>query len=219
MYFQKIEIENTGPIEYLKLEFPFFDGKPKPVIIVGENGTGKSILLSHLVNALVVGKGFYYEDSEVDSGRVYKYRSPKYIKSGRGHSSSSILFTSGVEVKEIQLNTKKKSFGEVFNYSPVNSMFRLMPASDSSWFHATFDQNQIVSEEFFRNSCCLYFPVNRFEEPAWLNRDNLREQASYTDLKHIDKYSNRSIVNISPLKKIKIGSWMYFSIAVFLRCA
>jgi hypothetical protein len=46
----------------------------------------------------------------------------------------------------------------------------------------------------------LYFPVNRFEEPAWLNVDNLKTKANYSDLKHLTRFSNRSVINISPLK-------------------
>ncbi|HUX17867.1 MAG TPA: AAA family ATPase, partial [Acidithiobacillus sp.] len=62
MYFKSVEIENIGPVEYARIEFPAEGGHPKPVIIVGENGTGKSILLSHLVNSLTTGKQEVYED-------------------------------------------------------------------------------------------------------------------------------------------------------------
>jgi ABC-type cobalamin/Fe3+-siderophores transport system ATPase subunit len=63
MYFQKATIENTGPIGLLQLDFPFNNNTPLPVIVVGENGTGKTILLSHLVNSLVIGKTYHYDDS------------------------------------------------------------------------------------------------------------------------------------------------------------
>ena len=29
------------------------------------------------------------------------------------------------------------------------------------------------------------FPPNRFEEPAWLNEENLKAQAQYMDMKHM----------------------------------
>ena len=35
----------------------------------------------------------------------------------------------------------------------------------------------------FAKRCILYFPPNRFEEPAWLNEENLKAQAQYMDLK------------------------------------
>ena len=47
----------------------------------------------------------------------------------------------------------------------------------------------------------MYFPVNRFEEPAWLNEDNLKRRASYTEIKHIQRISNRTLISTSPLKQ------------------
>ena len=83
MYVKRIQIQNYGPIGELDIEFPFDDGKPKPVLLVGENGSGKSILLSHIVNGLVGAKGVSYPDTpEVDTDKVFKLRAPSYIKSG-----------------------------------------------------------------------------------------------------------------------------------------
>ena len=77
MYFNKIEIENTGPIDYLSIELALSDsGSTKPLVVVGENGTGKSILLSYLVNTLMTAKQAAFDDTEVEHGKVYKYRSP-----------------------------------------------------------------------------------------------------------------------------------------------
>jgi len=54
MYFTKITLENIGPIENFEFMAQFSDeGNPKPVIIVGENGSGKSIFLSHIVNGML----------------------------------------------------------------------------------------------------------------------------------------------------------------------
>ena len=53
MYLKSIHNVNVGPIEDAKIIFPFNDDKtPRPVVIVGKNGTGKSILLSNIVDSL-----------------------------------------------------------------------------------------------------------------------------------------------------------------------
>ena len=57
MYAKRIQIVNYGPIDQLDITFPFEDDIPKPIVLVGENGSGKSILLSHLVNGLISAKG------------------------------------------------------------------------------------------------------------------------------------------------------------------
>jgi len=46
----------------------------------------------------------------------------------------------------------------------------------------------------------LYFPPNRFEEPGWLNYDNLLNKVDYRFLKRLSNISNRLIINHSPLK-------------------
>ena len=43
------------------------------------------------------------------------------------------------------------------------------------------------------------FPPNRFEEPAWLNKENLKAQAQYMDIKHLAGYTSRKVIASSPL--------------------
>lgn len=100
MLFKNIEIDNVGPISRINIEFPKSEDNPKPLIIVGENGSGKSILLAHLVNALIVGKQAVFEDVEVEKGKVFKYRSPKYVRSGEHFSYSKVDFETGESVQE-----------------------------------------------------------------------------------------------------------------------
>lgn len=206
MYFKKIEIENVGPIDKASVDFPLKDGRPLPVLIVGENGSGKSILLSHLVNSLIVGKQEVFEDTEVEKGKVYKYRSPNYIMSGKDYFYSSVDFESGVRVEEWQLRFQKKDFSEQLGYVPARKRWAQIPDESNSFFDATFRNNKSATESLFKRHCCLYFPVNRFEEPAWLNLENLKQSTTYTELKHISGYSNRSIVCTSPLKNNK--NWL-----------
>ena len=61
------------------------------------------------------------------------------------------------------------------------------------------DKNQI--EEIFSNNCVLYFPANRFEEPAWLNEENLKAHAKYMEISHLTGYTGRRIVSYSPLRE------------------
>lgn len=206
MYFKNIEIENVGPIDKVALDFPLKEDRPLPVVIVGENGSGKSILLSHLVNSLVVGKQEVFEDTDVEKGKVYKYRSPNYIMSGKDYFYSSLEFDSGVKVQEWQLRFQKKQFAEQLGYVPARKEWTQVPDENNSFFDTTFRNNKFATESLFKKHCCLYFPVNRFEEPAWLNLENLRQGTTYTELKHISGYSNRSIVCTSPLKNNK--NWL-----------
>ena len=81
MYLNRIQLINNGPIQRLDVSLPFNGDKPRPIVLVGENGTGKSILLSHIVNALVAAQCVAFPEApEVDEGKVYKLRSPSYIR-------------------------------------------------------------------------------------------------------------------------------------------
>lgn len=201
MYLKNVEIENAGPIDYLQLRFPMDGEKPKPLVIVGANGSGKSILLSHLVNALVVGRNQVFDDVEVEKGKVFKLRSPLYIQSGKDYSYSSVEFDCGLKVSELQLSVTKAAFEEQLAYTPARNEWAELSENETSLFSANFQAHRSTLGSFSRNQCCLYFPVNRFEEPGWLNLENLKTKASYSDLKHITGYSNRKLICTSPMKE------------------
>ena len=53
MYVETIFCENMGPIEQAVIKAGFTpEGNPKPIVFVGKNGSGKSIMLSNIVDAL-----------------------------------------------------------------------------------------------------------------------------------------------------------------------
>ena len=201
MYFKRIEIENSGPIDHLSIHFPTTDsGSPKPLVIVGENGTGKTILLSYLVNTLITAKQAAFDDTEVEHGKVYKYRSPQYIKTGTHYSYGRAEFGNGQHVEEWQLDILKSKFEETHSFSPAKKTWMSIPENEFSHFQNSLARNDQAAKELFDKKCCLYFPVNRFEEPAWLNLDNLKDRATYTEHKRISRYSNRNLISTSPLK-------------------
>ena len=68
--------------------------------------------------------------------------------------------------------------------------------------HATDKLRKLIA-----TNCILYFPANRFEEPAWLNYENLTSKAEYMDLKHMTGYTDRTVMNYSPLRDIQ--TWLF----------
>lgn len=200
MYFKTIELDNVGPIDRFKLVFPFRDENPLPVILVGENGSGKSIVLSHLVNSLMFAKEVIYEDTEVDKEKVFKYRTPNYIRINEFYYRSEVIFQNNAAVREWELKIPRKVFEETLKYTPLNRDWNEIPEQDSSSLFTNFRMNKKYSEDIFSKNCCLYFPANRFEEPAWLNLDNLKSKSVFTQLKHIAGYSNRNIICNSPMR-------------------
>ena len=142
MYLKKIEIENTGPIDYLSVELAETDGDSiKPLVIVGENGTGKTILLYYLVNTLITAKQAAFDDTEVEQGKVYKYRSPQYVRAGTHYSYGRVEFCDEHYVEEWQLDTQKLRFEESYSFSSVRSSWSAIPEHEASYFHSSLTHN------------------------------------------------------------------------------
>ncbi len=205
MYAKKIQISNYGPIEHLDIALPFDGENPKPILLVGENGSGKSILLSYIVNGLMVAQGVIYpENSEVKKDKVYKFRSPSYIKTGAECYFGRIEFEQGLHCEELQLHQLKKDIGDkpaTLVGDGVDRLWQSTPDDKSSNYRANFGEKSstIKLRDTFNNNCILYFPPNRFEEPAWLNESSLKAKAQYMNIRHIAGYTNRRIINHSSL--------------------
>ncbi len=204
MYTKRIQLINYGPIEKLDIELPFEGETPKPVVLVGENGSGKSIVLSHIVNGLIAAKGIAYpETPEVEEGKVYKMRATSYIKSGSECYLGRVDFENSLFVMEMQSRRPKGEYETIptgLSGPDVENAWNKIKPEDNDYFVSSFSPgNESKLTEIFGKNCILYFPSNRFEEPAWLNEENLKAQAQYMDIKHMKGQTERKVINHSPL--------------------
>ena len=63
MHLQRVILLNSGPTERCAIELPFHDdGRPKPVLIVGGNGAGKTNFLSVIADALMELAASHYHN-------------------------------------------------------------------------------------------------------------------------------------------------------------
>jgi len=201
VYVKHIELENYGPYENVKYNFRFDENSsnPIPLILIGKNGSGKSIFLSHIVNAIIAAKQMIYDNCEVENGKVYKVRTPRYIKSGSLYSRSKVEFaTDSATVIEWQLADKKETIVKSYSLNFTYPEWVEIPNDETSYFKSTFSLDS--AKRLINNNCIQYFPSNRFEEPAWLNIDSLTSPVDYMDLKNMNRFSDRSIISLSTLK-------------------
>lgn len=218
MYVKRVQIQNYGPIDILDIEFPFADDKPKPVLLVGENGSGKSILLSHIVNGLVYAKSVSYSNTpEVDPGKAFKLWSSSYIKIGNEFSSARVDYESQLYAEELVILRAKQERQNMPEDLSIQGNFRTLWESLSDNDFGRFSTNmqndaaQVAQvKEVFSKNCVLYFPHNRFEEPAWLDEENLRFQVQLSDDRRYFNSTNRNIISYSPLRNNQ--NW-FFEIA------
>ncbi len=202
MYLKKLVLRNTGPIENIEYTFPFVGELPKPVVFVGANGSGKSILLSHLLNPLMTAQQVAFDDTEVEKERVFKLRSPQYIRIGANFSYSQLVFGDNFKCEEWQLNQSREAFEKV-SVIPLDASYNQILPNEASLFLPDFEGRVSDVTEQFQRNCVLYFPANRFEQPAWLNERNLSATASFAANTRMSRQSNRKIIQDAPLSTSK----------------
>ena len=212
MYAERIQIINYGPISQLDIEFPFDGDVPKPVVLVGANGSGQSILLSHIVNGLVSAKDRTYpETPEVETGKVFKIRSGFYIRSGNLCSFARVDLEDGLFMSEVVLAREKSEYetvpAELDGGHAKAAWDQMQPHQPSHLSSNILSMDPSKLREIFARNCVLYFPPNRFEQPAWLNEQNLNSRAEYLDLTNTQGYTDRRIINYSSLREDQ--NWLF----------
>ena len=211
MYAKRVQIHNYGPIDHIDIAFPFDGDIPKPVLLVGENGSGKSILLSHIVNVLLAAQQVAYpETPEVETGKVYKLRSSAYIKSGSEYYFGRVDFEDDLFRGEIRSRRKKQEYAATpaeLQEGDVIDAWNGMNNDQIEHLTSNISGNKNKIQDIFQKNCVLYFPPNRFEEPAWLNEENLNAKAQYVDLRRLQGYTNRRVINYSPLNDNQ--NWLF----------
>ena len=212
MYSKRIQIANYGPITQLDIMLPADDDGPKPVVLVGRNGSGKSVLLSHIVNALVAAQQRAFSLSpEVEAGRVYKLRSPRYIAPGKEFSFARVDFTDSLWSGELQLRKRKQDYDgappDGVRGTDAASVWDRMGDTDLSRIHTEGFNEPFRLQQLFGSNCVIYFPPDRFEDPAWLNEANLTAKATHAKSVRSAGSTDRSVLNYSPLRDNQ--NWLF----------
>ncbi len=181
MYLRECLIENVGPITSLDVSLNLnTTGNPKPVILVGKNGTGKTIFLAYVLDALaeLAKKKF----SDVVVGQQIGY-SPFFKMTSRGDTRS----LSGTSLSLLEFSDADSKFcyvEKVGQIDPQNYTMKWQGRFEpvQSWpeneqfYHkvVTGDEKQI--ETFFQSEAVCFFPSSRHERPHWLNLSAVDDQ-------------------------------------------
>ena len=169
MYLKQLIDKNVGPLTDIHIDFPFYDnGDPKPVVLVGENGTGKSTLLSNIVDAFfeMAEKAYTNATHPIyrNGHQYFKAITPHEIHTGASslysfisfmaENNPSYVFKSG----NISVDEFKKQIGnQTINVSwKENENKKMVTAS-----------KDIISKLWSNNIVC-YFGPDRYEKPVWM---------------------------------------------------
>ena len=191
MYLKKIVCENMGPISYVDIEPGFTkEGNPKPLILVGKNGTGKSILISNIVDSFFeFGDQAYTDVTEKQNmGHAYfKITGGDQIKIGQKNLGCFLQYETGNDRKKIgylyhcgefNFDSFKEKIGTSYTFPSYNEENEKSITTDTKLFEKEFDNNVLV-----------YFPPERFSVPYWMgNAYSTSHDYGTTDLK--EKFRN-----------------------------
>lgn len=208
MYLKNLFIENAGAIEKISLveEDIFHEELPKPIILLGKNGTGKTTLMSCIVDALYELSSQCFIDVLPMNGtnrKYFKLAGSGNIKTDAQYYFSYINFQSASQ--EMKYFDGAGDFSD-FSIQKATNYIISDFVHDFKGKHVSRLQNKKEFEQdFIRNSYC-YFPSDRFEMPYWINKDAAKGLEQFKEVEYFSGNLNRDIVVRSSLDQIK--SWV-----------
>jgi predicted ATPase/5S rRNA maturation endonuclease (ribonuclease M5) len=179
MFLSKILIKNQGPIVKFELDI---SSQNQPIIIVGCNGSGKSILLSYIADALYEFGKQSYNDllGEVNTDNYFRYTGGTNQKNGTFFSSSFLQFTNDLNKYSYFEKTGDYDFENFKLVYPTEYADLALNPTEGN-LKKTSQKNNDFSSIFEQNVIC-FFPPNRFEKPHWLNLDTKLTKPTFNSL-------------------------------------
>lgn len=208
MYLQHIGMKNIGPIDKLSIKPSFNDdGSPKPILLVGENGAGKTILLAQIVDALYeIGSKIFQDIAKRDgiSRSYYKLSGGVNLKEGNDSGFSIVQFKDDKNNKIEYFDKTGKI--EKDEFQALNSSFTLSPndrSDNQKSSTSLLEKHKEELEKEWLNGAYFYMPAYRYEEPFWKNEAYF-DTRSFKDEKMYSRHYGKDLEILSSTKESKM---------------
>ncbi len=198
MYLRECLIENVGPIPALDVSLSLdTSGNPKPIILVGKNGTGKTIFLAYVLDALVELAKLKFSDiaigQQLGHSPFFKVTSVGDVRSLSGSSLSLLEFSDTYSkfcyVEKVgQIDPQSYAVKLRGRFEPVRSVQENEPL----YKVVTGDEKQI--ETFFKTGAVCFFPSSRHERPHWLNFSAVEDQPLFGNNQQISRVLGKPLI-------------------------
>ena len=194
MYLHEIFLQNTGPISECHVKLPFENGNPLPVVIVGPNGSGKTILLSYIVDALTEFAKKAFTDIVPKDGLsspYFRIVGSTAVRSGQPFSLSLLHF---------KANNDNLHYCEKIGTPDMSAYSNdLKFVFSSVWDRPTIkapkyvSENQKTVETDMQSGAHAFFPASRREDPHWLNQASLKTEMDASAYERFNKQLNKPL--------------------------
>lgn len=171
MYLRRLLLLNSGPTERCAIELPFHDdGRPKPVLVVGGNGAGKTNFLSVIADGLMELAAVHFQDVLPPKGlghSFYRTAGGRTRRSGANYDLTALSFRH--EDKDIYFRSQSGDVlfdelaADLAHFGPLNADRRSQEAK------LTSKPSRELAESIFRSGVHTFFPSWRNEVPHWRN--------------------------------------------------
>lgn len=176
MYLRELRVVNDGPTRDVGITLTFGeDGTPKPLVIVGENGTGKSNLLSIIADAVVEGAAQHHSDIVPQPGGVGRpwLRIVGGATLRRGSQGGFALVRFDEAGDSLIYAEKAGHFPSTELPEDLSPELKAGAAWSDDGAAKAFPIGEERSRAIYSSGCYAYFPASRSETPHWLNGESL----------------------------------------------
>ena len=167
-YLTSIRYRHIGPLNEVDIT-PRFDGSgnPIPIFFVGENGSGKSVLLSNIADSFFeIGMAGFSNATNIANGvtrEYFKVLSYEQVKLGEDYLYVRLRFSND---RCYVFKTGEVAFQDMMEIDPLLENDLEWKSDDISFKKTSFSKKE--SESFFQGNAICYFGPNRYEQPNWL---------------------------------------------------
>lgn len=196
MYLEKLYIENYGSIDKLDIDLSFnSDGTPKPIVLVGKNGSGKTLTISTIVESFFEFAKTGYKNAYGET--INTLDSPFFRLSGgdsiRIGCSSSLLYCKFKTENSAKLEFLEK-IGDVDLNFVRDNITNTLHFSNSDAIQKTVTNNKSLITDTFEKEVVCFFPPNRYEQPHWFNEITNLKQSFFDFNKKLANYLDKPIL-------------------------
>lgn len=203
MKIKRIHVENYGCISCF--DYTFFKSQEeinRPLVLIGKNGSGKTLLLSTIIDSLVELKRFFYPDTlqEVNGEKYFSIERNTLIQSGKEVCYCYVEYDN--QNKYLDLKSKKLESIKI----PKEIDQELI--NTETYYSTGFSKKTKIVDKtnIFEKDVFLYFPFDRYYIPSWENKLISDESKDNFDASRTN-YHKSSLIKRNVSNNLK--EWLY----------